>query len=471
METEQLLEPATVGALRAGVQGAVIMAGDPAYDEARAVYNALHDRRPALIVQARDVGDVVAVVRFAREHGLVLAVRGGGHSIAGFSTCDGGLVLDLGAMKALRVDPDRRTVRAGPGLTWGELNDATHAFGLATTGGIVSTTGIAGLTLGGGLGHLARRCGLTCDNLVSAQVVTADGDVLTCSEQDDPALLWALRGGGGNFGVVTSFTYRLHPVGDILGGPTFFPLDGDVLRGYADLIADAPDELGAILGLTLAPPLPFLPERAHGKPACVVLTCWSGPAGQDERVRARISAIGPVVGQHLERMPYPVINTLFDELLPFGLRHYWKGCFHDSLSDDAIGVHVRFGATVPTPQTATLLFPVDGACHRMGPADTAFTHRDATFAVGLGATWEHAADDEANIAWSRSYHEALQPTAMGGGYVNFTSDDDGSQVRANYRHNLPRLAQVKARYDPHNMFRLNQNIAPAAVPPPRRRGD
>ncbi len=451
-----------VDALRARVRGTVIEPDQAGYEQARRIYNAVHDRRPAMIVQATCAADVMAAVTFAREQELQLAVRGGAHSIAGFSTCDGGLVIDLAPMKGIRVDPARRRARAEPGVTWGDFNHATHAFGLATTGGIVSTTGISGLTLGGGMGHLARWCGLTCDNLVSADVVTADGTFLTCNAEQHPDLFWALRGGGGNFGVVTSFEYRLHPVSDILGGPTFYPLDGDVVRGYVDLIGDAPDELNAILGFVLAPPLPFVPEQWHGKPVCVVSTCWSGPASDDDRIRERLGAIGPAVGQFVDRMPYPVINTLFDELLPFGLRHYWKGCFNRSLPDEAIDAHLSFGETLPSPETATLVFPIDGACHRVGAEETAFAYRDATFSVGLGATWHSPADDEANIAWTRAYYEAVQPSAMDGGYVNFSSDDDAGQIRANYRQNHARLVQVKRAYEPANVFRLNQNVSPDA---------
>lgn len=325
-----------VETLRRQVRGRVLTPQDPGYDEARAVYNALHDRRPWLVVQARSTADVVATIRYAREHDLSLAVRGGGHSIAGFSTCDDGIVLDLAPMTAVRVDPDRQRVAAGPGLTWGDLDHATHAFGLATTGGIVSTTGVAGLTLGGGMGHLARRCGLTCDNLLSADVVLADGTFVTCGPEQHPDLYWALRGGGGNFGVVTAFDFRLHAVADILGGPTVYPLDGEVVRGYLDLIADAPEDLNVILGIVRAPALPFVPDEWHGRPALVLLTCFSGSSDRDQSVRDRLADVGPAVGQFVTRMPYPAINTLFDESLPFGLRHYWKGCFNRTLSDGQV---------------------------------------------------------------------------------------------------------------------------------------
>ncbi|MCH4562264.1 FAD-binding oxidoreductase [Halomonas sp. EGI 63088] len=445
------------------LRGALIQPDDERYDEARRVYNAMHDRRPALIVQAAGVADVMTAVTFAREHALPLAVRGGGHSVPGFGTCDGGLVLSLERMRGLRVDPERRRVRAEGGCTWADLNHATAAFGLATTGGIVSSTGIAGLTLGGGLGYLARSCGLTCDNLLSADVVTAEGRFLTCSEGHNEDLFWAIRGGGGNFGVVTSFEYRLHDVADILGGPTFYPLEAEVIRGYRALIAEAPEALGAVLGITLGPPLPFVPEQWHGRPVVVVLTCWSGPATEDDAIRERLGRLGPVVGQAVQRMPYPVINTLFDELLPAGLHHYWKGCFTRELTDEAIDVHLDFGARMPCLQSATLLFPVDGACQRVAPDATAFAYRDATFATVLGPSWPDPADSEHNVAWGRAYHQALRPYSEEGGYVNFMSADDADRVRANYRQNYDRLVEIKTRYDPTNLFRLNQNIAPARL--------
>ena len=444
----------------AGLRGDTVYPGDPDYDTVRAVYNAQHDRHPAMVVRAGGVADVIAAVRHARAHDLPLAVRGGGHSIAGFCVCDDGMVLDLRRLRGIRVDPTTRTARADAGCTWADLDHATHAFGLATTGGIVSTTGIAGLTLGGGIGHLARRCGLAVDNLVSADVVTADGEFLICDADHDAELFWALRGGGGNFGVLTSLEFRLHPVAEVLGGPTFYPLEGEVMRGYRRLIDDAPEELGAILGITLAPPLPFVAEHWHGRPACAVLTCFSGPSTGDAEVRDRLASLGPIIGQHVTRMPYPDVNTLFDDLLPAGLHHYWKGQFAADLSDAAIDVHLRYGATVPCLETATLLFPVDGACHRVAPEATAFAYRDARFAVALGASFPDPADTQANIAWTRAYDAALRPFSQEGGYVNFMAADDAAKVRSNYRHNLDRLVAVKRRCDPDNLFRGNHNIAP-----------
>ncbi|MFG2876586.1 FAD-binding oxidoreductase [Streptomyces sp. NPDC048337] len=446
--------------LRDSVHGEVVTPHDPGYDEARKVYNAMHDKRPAAVVRAVDAGDAIATVGFARERDLLLAVRGGGHAVAGYGTCDGGVVLDLGRMRGIRVDPEARTARAEGGCTWAGLNHAAHAFGLATTGGVVSSTGIGGLTTGGGMGYLARRCGLACDNLISADVVTADGSLVTCSAERDADLLWAVRGGGGNFGVLTSLEYRLHPVDFVLGGPTFYPLDPAVMRRYRELIATSGEELGALLVVALGPPLPFLPERWHGRPLCGVITCWTGPEEQDDEVRARLAALGPVIGQHLGRMPYPVINTLFDELLPAGLFHYWKGTFSHGLPDGAIEAYAAYGAGTPSIESATVVFPIDGAVHRVGPEETAFAYRDADFSTALSPTLATRAGCEANIGWVRAFEAALAPHSAGGAYVNFMDGDDQHRVRANYRQNHARLTELKRRWDPGNLFRLNHNIAP-----------
>ncbi|MFF8352140.1 FAD-binding oxidoreductase [Streptomyces chartreusis] len=446
--------------LRGAVRGTVVEPGDPVYDEARKVYNAMHDRRPAIVVRAVDTGDVMATVDFAREQGVPLAVRGGSHSVPGYGTCDGGVVLDLGLMRGIRVDPDTRTAWVEGGCTWADVNHATHAFGLATTGGIVSTTGVGGLTTGGGLGHLARRCGLACDNLVSADLVTADGSFMTCTDEQHGDLMWAVRGGGGNFGVVTSFAYRLHPIADILGGPTFFPLDADVIRRYRELVAEADERLGAVFVVGLGPPVPFLPERWHGRPVCGMVTCWTGPPDEDDRIRERVAALGPVLGRYLERMPYPVINTLFDDLVPAGLYHYWKGSFTQSLPDGVVGTLVEYGASTPSIQSVTVIFPIDGACHRVGPEETAFSYRDADYAIALSPTLTTREDCEAQKDWVRAFHRGLEPHSLEGGYVNFMDADDQDRVRANYRTNYDRLRDLKRRYDPGNLFRLNHNIAP-----------
>ncbi|MFF8377272.1 FAD-binding oxidoreductase [Streptomyces sp. NPDC015661] len=446
--------------LRDAVRGTVVTPGDPSYDVSRRVYNALIDRRPAAVVHAVDAADVIAAVRYAREQRLPVAVRGGSHSVAGFGTVDDGLVVDLSRMRAVRVDPGARTARAEGGATWGDFNHATHAFGLATTGGVVSTTGVAGLTLGGGMGHLARRCGLSCDNLVAADVVTAEGTLVTCDRDRNPELLWALRGGGGNFGVVTSLAFRLHPIDVVFGGIVCYPLDGDVARAWQEMNAAAPVELNTILVVALGPEEPFLPERWHGRPICAAFTCFSGPAAEDERVLARLEGLGPVVGRFIDRMPYPVINTFFDEQLPPGLYHYWKGNFSRGLTDGAIAAHMEFGATMPSMESDTAIFPIDGACHEVGPEDTAFAYRDASFSHTFGGTWVDPADNERNIVWTRAYDAALRPHTEEAGYVNFMTDDDQDRVRVNYRQNYDRLREVKRRYDPDNVFRFNQNIAP-----------
>jgi hypothetical protein len=443
------------------IRGALVQPQDDGYDEARRVYNAMHDRRPSLIVQAAGVADVIAAVNFARKNGLMLAVRGGGHSVPGFGTCDDGLVLDLGRMNGMRVDPVGRRVRAEGGCTLGDLNHATHAFGLATPAGIVSTTGIAGLTLGGGMGYLSRAYGLSCDNLISADVVTANGDFVTCDAEREPDLFWAIRGGGGNFGVVTSFEYRLHPVSHVLGGPTFYRIDGDVLRNYQRLLAEGPSELTVIFAFTRGLPVPFLPEEWHDKPVMATVTCWSGDKEKDDEITAMVAGLGEVLGQAHWRMPYPEINTLFDELLPWGIQHYWKATVGAEISEEALAVHMEHGPKVPTMESGPFFFPINGACHRVGVDDTAFAHRTAAYSLVLSGSWKDAADNDRNIAWVRNYYDALRPYSEPGGYINFMGSDDQDRAPDNFGANYQRLREIKAKYDPGNLFRMNQNVAPS----------
>ena len=350
------------------VRGRVISPGDEGYDDARRVFNAMIDRRPSVIVQCSETGDVVAAVSYARENRLDVAVRGGGHSVPGFGTCDDGVVIDLSGMRAVQVDPERRTARAEGGTTWGVFNDATHAHGLATTGGVVSTTGVGGLTLGGGIGYLSRGVGLSCDNLISAEVVTADGSVVTASEQENEDLFWALRGGGGNFGVVTSFEFRLHPVAEIYGGPIFFDLEdaGTVLRTYREFIADAPEQFGGFPAFQIAPPLPFIPEERHGETMLAFVTCWAGPVDEGERVLQPLREAAPIVAEHVGVMPYPALNSAFDALYPpGGLQHYWKANFVSELTDEAIEAHLDHGRQVPVVNSTVHIYPINGACHRV----------------------------------------------------------------------------------------------------------
>ncbi|MFC5176516.1 FAD-binding oxidoreductase [Nocardioides taihuensis] len=450
--------------LREGIRGTVTGPLDEGYDDARAVRNGMIDRRPAVVVRPANAGDVMTAVRFAADNDLSVAVRGGAHSVPGFGTCDGGVVVDLSAMRGIRVDPLAHTARVEGGATWGDLNAATYPFGLATTGGIISTTGVGGLTLGGGIGYLTRGLGLALDNLLSADVVTGDGTFHVASEKDDGDLFWAIRGGGGNYGVVTSFEFRLSPVKDIYGGPMFFELDqaDDVLRFYREFIADAPEQLGCFPAYQIAPPLPFIPEDRHGEPFIAMVTCWAGDLDQGEKVLQPIRDLAPRVAEMVGPMPYPALNSAFDALVPPGLHHYWKANFVTELTDDAIAAHLEHGPRVPVVNSTVHIYPINGACHRVAPDATAFAYRDATFATVIAGMWPpDQVDDDAGIAWVRDYYDATAPHSEEGGYVNFMADDDQDRIRANYKGNYDRLAQIKRTYDPGNLFRHNQNILPA----------
>jgi FAD/FMN-containing dehydrogenase len=390
--------------------------------------------------------------------------------VPGFGTGDGVLVADLSALQQVDVDDAARTATAGGGTTWGRFNDIAAAHGMATPGGIVSTTGIAGLTLGGGIGYLNRGHGLTCDNLLSARVVTAAGEVVTASAEENPDLFWALRGGGGNFGVVTDFTYRLHPIPEqVLVGLQFFELaDGPaVFARFRDAIGELPREYGGYPAMHLAPPLPFIPEDRVGQPFAVVVSCWSGAAGRGEEIVDGFRQVARPMAEMVAPMPYPALNTLFDALLPPGLRHYWKASFATDLPDEAIAVHMDHGTRIPAITSAVHLYAIDGAVHDV-PADaTAFGHREARYAVNVIGTWSDAADDDRAVRWVRDYHEALAPFSEAGGYTNFASGDDGGRAADNYGANYARLAEVKRRWDPDNLFHRNQNIAPSTLPQPR----
>ncbi|WP_236794160.1 FAD-binding oxidoreductase [Amycolatopsis sp. GM8] len=448
--------------LRARVHGAVIERGDETYDEARKVYNAMIDRRPRVIVRPANAGDVSAAVNFARDNDLELAIRGGAHSVPGFGTVDEGVVIDFVSMRGVRVDPVSRTARAEGGATWADFNAATGAFGLATTGGIISTTGVSGLTLGGGIGYLARGAGLSCDNLISADVVTADGRFLVANEHENADLFWALRGGGGNFGVVVSMEFRLHPVGEIYGGPMLFELDAatDLLRFYREFIADAPEQFGGFPAFQIAPPLPFIPENRVGEPFALFVACWSGPLSEAEQALKPLREVAPTVAEHVGPMPYPALNAAFDGLVPPGLQHYWKANFVTELTDEAIAAHLQHGPRLPALNSTVHIYPINGACHRVAPDATAFAYRDANFATVIAGMWPDAAQNVENIKWVRDYYDATAPLSEEGGYVNFMAGDDQDRVRANYRDNYDRLVEVKKRYDPDNLFHLNQNIKP-----------
>jgi FAD/FMN-containing dehydrogenase len=452
-----------VDQLRDRVSGPVLVAGDPGYDDARRVHNGMFDRYPKVIVQAEQLTDVVDAVNFARDGGFELSVKGGGHSAPGFGANDDGVVIDLSLLRSVQVDPQAARARAGGGTTWGEFNDATYAHGLATTGGIISTTGIGGLTLGGGIGYLARAYGLTIDNLLSAQVVTADGQVKVASEHQYPDLFWALRGGGGNFGVVTSFEYQLHPIKDIYAGIFLYEVDraGDLLRFFRDFIKDAPRAYGAFPAFQIAPPLEFIPPERHGDTLCASIVLWAGPLDKGEGAMKPFRDVAPVVAEMAGPMPYPALNAAFDALFPKGIRSYWKSSFVAELTDDAIDAHVAHGAKVPEVSATMHLYPINGKCHDVGPDETAFAYREANFSTVILCAWQDPAVDAERIKWVKDYYDAIAPYSEPGGYVNFMSDDDSSKVKDNYGANYARLSQVKRAYDPENLFHHNQNIPPA----------
>jgi FAD/FMN-containing dehydrogenase len=452
----------TFDKLREQVRGEVIGEGDDGYEIARRVYNAMIDKRPSVVVRPANAGDVVAAVNFAREGRLDLSIRGGSHSVPGFGTNDGGVVIDLSRMRGVRVDPATKAARADGGATWGDFNAATYAFGLATTGGIISTTGVAGLTLGGGIGYLARGCGLSLDNLVAADVVTADGRFILASENEHEDLFWAIRGGGGNFGVLTSLKFKLSPIKDIYGGPMFFDMkDAEtVLKFYRDYIKDAPEEMGVFPAWQIAPPLPFIPEQRHGVTHIALVGCWAGALEKGEKEFKPFHDVANVVAEHVGQMPYPALNSAFDGLVPPGLQHYWKANFVKELSDKAIEAHLEHGPKVPAVNSTVHIYPINGACHRVSADATAFGHRDANFATVIAGMWPDPTQNKANIKWVRDYYDATAPLSEEGGYINFAADDDQGRAPANFGKNYKRLVDVKRKYDPDNLFHLNQNIKP-----------
>jgi hypothetical protein len=455
-------------ALQQSLRGRLIRPADSDYDAVRALYNGMIDKRPRLIARCADVADVIACVRFAREQRLLLAIRGGGHNGPGLGSCNDGLVIDLSLMKSVRVDPQARTVRVEPGCTSGDVDHATHAFGLAVPFGIVSTTGVSGLTLGGGTGYLTRKYGLTIDNLLEADVVLADGTLVTASRATHPDLFWAIRGGGGNFGVVTSFLFQAHPVSTVYGGPIFWDAAAHgrtVMRAYRDFLPRAPEDLGIFVGLKTVPPVDPFPKEHWGKRACAIIGCYSGPAEDGPKVLAPLLDTLPApFFNWMSTIPLPAMQSLFDPFFPKGLQWYWKGDYVQSLTDEAIDVHIAEAAQAPTALSLMHLYPIDGAVRRVAKDATPWSARDATFSMviaGIAAEPEKA--DELK-RWGRGYWKAVHPFNMGGVYVNFMMDDEADgRLQATYGDNFARLAAAKAKYDPANLFRVNQNIAPAAV--------
>lgn len=454
-------------AFQQSLRGRLIEPGDADYDAARALYNGMIDKRPRMIARCADIADVITAVNFGREQGLLVAIHGGGHNGPGLGSCDDGLVIDLSMMKSVRVDPQSRTVRVDAGCTSGDVDHATHPFGLAVPFGIVSTTGVSGLTLGGGTGYLTRKYGLTIDNLLEADVVLADGRFVTASERQHPDLFWALRGGGGNFGVVTSFLFQAHPVSTVYAGPIFWDATDarTVMRVYRDFLPTAPRELGAFVGLKTVPSGDPFPKEHWGKRACAVIASYSGPARAGEKAMAALlDLVPPPLFNWMGEMPFPAMQALFDPLLPKGLQWYWKGDFVKTLPDAAIETHIRQAAAAPTELSLMHLYPIDGAVHGVGEEVTPWSARNATWSMVIAGISPDPGQAEALKAWGRAYWKAVHPFNLDGGYVNFMMDDEADgRVQATYGRNYQRLVMAKAKYDPHNLFRVNQNIEPAVV--------
>jgi FAD/FMN-containing dehydrogenase len=455
----------TAGAARRdlpGFEGSLIGPEDSDYDEARRVYNGMIDRRPALIARCTDERDVSRAIAFARDRGLPLAVRGGGHNGAGLGTVDDGVVIDLSPINGVHVDPVERTVRVGGGCTWGEVDRATNAHSLATPSGIVSTTGVGGLALGGGLGYLTRSCGLSIDNLIEAELVLAGGARVTANADEHPDLYWAIRGGGGNFGVVTSFKFRLHEVDTVIAGPTFWPVEqaAEVLSAYREFLPGAPRELYGFYALQTVPPAEPFPSELQLRKVCGVMWCYLG--GQDEAAREMaplLDALPEPLMHGVQPMPLPALQSAFDGLYPAGDQWYWRADFVNEIPDDAVALHARFGAELPSVKSTMHLYPVDGAAHDPAPGDTAWSYRDARWATVYAGVDPDPANAEAIRRWTVDYYDALHPHSAGGAYVNMMGEGQ-EQVRASYRDNYDRLARVKADYDPDNTFCVNHNIEP-----------
>lgn len=454
-----------LGALQHGLRGEICLPDEPGYNEARNLWNAMIDRRPGMVVRCEGTVDVIQAVNFAREHQLLLSVRSGGHNIAGKASCDGGLMIDLSPMKSVRVNPFNQTARVEPAATLGDFDKETQAFGLAAPLGINSTTGVAGLTLGGGFGWMSRKYGLTIDNLLSADVVTAEGQLLHASEHENSELFWAIRGGGGNFGIVTSFEYQLHAIGNkVLSGLVVHPFDqaSELLGKYLDYVADLPDEMTCWVVLRKAPPLPFLPEQWHGKEVMIFAVCYVGDLQEGERVMAPMRAWGDPIADVISPHQFLDWQTAFDPLLTEGARNYWKSHDFNELSTAALGTVIDYAGRLPTPECEIFIAHMGGATNRVAAEATAYPHRDTEFVLNVHTRWGDPAEDEICVDWARQFFSATESYANGGVYVNFMSDDEAARVGGAYGANFDRLASLKASYDPGNLFRVNQNIPPAA---------
>jgi FAD/FMN-containing dehydrogenase len=454
----------SIEALRAQLRGELIQPGDSQYDEARKVHNAMIDKHPELIVRCADVADVVSAVNFGREQKMTVAVRGGSHNGPGFGTCDDGLVIDLAQLRGVRVDLANKTVRAGGGCVWGDVDHATHPFSLAVPGGLVSTTGVGGLTLGGGIGYLVRKYGLVIDNLLSVDMVLADGHFVTASADENADLFWAVRGGGGNFGVVTSFLFKANPVHTVYGGPMIWPLEmaPDLIRFWQAFILDAPDDINCWFAFLTIPPVAPFPEQYHLHKMCALVCCYTGPLADAEAALKPIRQFSPPAIDFAGPIPFPALQSMFDALYPPGLQWYWRSDFFKSYSDQAIDLHIKYARQLPTMLSGMHIYPINGAAGRVGSQDTAWGYRDANFAQVIVGVDPDPANNAHMIQWAKDYWLALHPHSTGGGYVNMIMDEGEEGVKGAYGGNYARLTKVKAKYDPHNFFHVNQNIRPKA---------
>jgi uncharacterized protein (TIGR03086 family) len=466
--SEIALDPAAIERLTASIRGQVIAPDDADYDTARRVHNGMIQRYPRLIVRCRDVADVIRAVNFGREADLDIAVRGGAHNAAGLGTIDNGLVIDLSLMRGVRVDPATHTVQVEGGAVWGDVDHATNVFGLATPSGFISTTGVGGLTLGGGIGNLTRGFGLSIDNLLSVDMVLADGSFVRASADERPDLFWAIRGGGGNFGIVTSFVFRLHRIGTsgtVYAGPMLWPMDkaAEIMRWWRDFLRNAPEALGGWFAFLKVPPGPPFPAEFHTQTMCAIVWTYSGPVEEGEAMFEPIRREHPPAIDFVGPLPFPVLQSMFDALVPHGIQSYWRADFLTDISDAAIARHIEHANELPTLQSTMHIYPIDGAAHRVGRQDTAFSYRDANFAEVIVGFSPNPADAERLKSWVVDYWDAVHPFSAGGAYVNFMMDEGVDRIRATYRDNYDRLAQIKRTYDPGNVFHVNQNIKPAAL--------
>jgi FAD/FMN-containing dehydrogenase len=458
-----MLAEQAINAFTAQLHGELIRPDDARYDEARKVYNAMIDKRPALIARCKNAADVISAVEFGRNHQMTVAIRGGGHNGPGFGVCDDGLVIDLSPMRGIHVDPSSSTVRVEAGCVWGDVDKAAHEFGLAVPSGILSSTGVGGLTLGGGTGYLSRHYGLAIDNLLEVEMVLADGSCVIANNKENTDLFWAVRGGGGNFGVVTSFLFKANPVQTVYGGPMFWPLEysADLLRFWQDFILSAPENINGWFAFATVPPVAPFPEQYHLQKMCAVVWCYTGDMANAETAFKPIRKFSPPAIDFAGPIPFPALQSMFDALYPPGLQWYWRADFFNHYDDEAIDLHVKHGSELPTMFSTMHIYPINGAVQRVSSEDTAWSYRDANFAQVIVGVDPDPNNNERLKAWTKDYWEALHPFSAGGAYVNMIMDEGEERVKAAYRDNYARLTQIKAKYDPQNFFHVNQNIKPA----------